>query len=611
MMHDAIPRRSAAFAWRLAVGLAATLLVASQASAGTFAATTWSDYRTVRSQVEAAQFLTRATFGPTKADIATLAEDIRRRGRRRALSDWIDAEFAKPPTYHRDMAYAMVADDGYTPTQAGVYVERYRQTAWWHTAVAGDDQLRQRVAWALSQIFVISEVGQASFSDTSPTYGHPGWIGPANYYDMLVDHAGGNYRDALTDVTLSPIMGVYLSHLKNRKADPAIGRFPDENYAREVMQLFTIGTRELSANGTVRLRRGRPVATYDNDDIKEFARVFTGLTNNGGAGFFSGRNFEQPMRMYEPEHDADAKALLRGATIPAGQPGLDDISDALDNLFNHPNCPPFVARLLIQRLVKSNPSKGYVYRVARAFRNNGQGVRGDMKAVVKAILTDREATNSCRRLRVRGPGGSLLGLEVRPRGTEFSSLREPVLRYTALMRAFDAASDYPTGRIMLESVSKTIGQSPYQSSSVFNFYLPDHTPQGTMMSYRASRRLANRQLVAPEFQIYTTVFANKLANLLHADIYDASVDRTIYNPLGQTPDAIAITLDFSEEETLAAADMDGLLAHLDLLLCSGTMSDAARAIIVDAIATESLGPQEQARLAIMLVMTSPDCAVAN
>ena len=595
-------------------GLAAlSALWTAPAEAGSFAATNWQDYRQIRAEVEASHFLSKATFGPTKAEIASLAADIRSKGRKTAFEDWIDAEFAKPATLHRPLVDQMVADDGYAMDEADIWIGRYRDHAWWENAIRGDDQLRQRVAWALSQIVVTSDKG-AGFNDRGlDRNGVPGWVGPTNYYDGLVNHAFGNYRDLLSEVTLSPIMGVYLSHLKNQKADPSIGRFPDENYAREVMQLFTIGTNLLSANGTTRYRGGNPIETYDNEDIKAFARVFTGLTYAGNPGFYGWRNFESPMEMYENFHDTDEKTLLRGTVLPAGQTGLDDVNGALDNLFDHPNCPPFIARRLIQRLVKSNPSKGYIYRVARVFRDNGQGVRGDMKAVVKAILCDRENINSIRRLRVRDVDGSLLGLEVVTRGTEYSSLREPVLRYTAMCRLFNVTSDYPTGRLMLSNSTRNMNQGPYDSPSVFNFYLPDFKPQGVLLNYEPSRRLPNRELFAPEFEIFTTVVANKMANQLDWDTSDGKIDRWVVNTNKTGLIEVDVFLDFAEETAIAETDdFDGLMAHLDLLLCTGTMSDRSREIIRDAILTEQyLGAENEAELAILLTLTSPDCAVEN
>ena len=599
----------------IALALAVIALATQPADAGSFAAPTYSEYRQVRTEVEAAIFLSRATFGPTKSDITALATRIREIGRLAAFDEWIETQFALPATSHRATAYQILADDGYAPGEPSIGVARYRQYAWWHIAVNADDQLRQRTAWALSQIFVLAGNGDG-FSTQLMSNGHPGWVGPVNYYDDLVDHAFGNYRDAMGDVAVSPLMGVSLSHLQNRKADPATGRFPDENFAREVMQLFSIGTTELSSNGTPRMRRGRPVETYTNAEVREFARVFTGLRYADAAGgsigpFVSPRNFESPMVVDPAEHDMGAKTLLRGTVLPAGQSGMQDIAGALDNLFTHPNCAPFVARRLIQRLVKSNPSKGYIYRVVRVFRDNGQGQAGDMKAVLKAILLDREAVNSIRRRGVRDAQGVFLGLLVTPRTQEFSALREPVLRFTAMMRAFDAASDYPGGWFMIEQSPKVMKQSPYSQPSVFNFYLPDHTPQGALMDYRSSRKLSNRRLVAPEFQIYTTDIANVMANQFIADLSDGKITRNLYHTNGR-PAQMTITLDYSEEKALAAAgDLDGLLSHLDLVLCSGTLSDGARQVIVDAMASENLSSDEEAMLSILLVALSPDCVISN
>ena len=599
------------------MALAAGVLSTQSVDAGSFAAPTYSEYRQVRTEVEAAIFLSRATFGPTKSDITALATRIREIGRLAAFDEWIETQFALPATSHRATAYQILADDGYAPGEPSIGVARYRQYAWWHIAVNADDQLRQRTAWALSQIFVLAGNGDG-FSTQLMSNGHPGWVGPVNYYDDLVDHAFGNYRDAMGDVAVSPLMGVSLSHLQNRKADPATGRFPDENFAREVMQLFSIGTTELSSNGTPRMRRGRPVETYTNAEVREFARVFTGLRYADAAGgstgpFVSPRNFESPMVVDPAEHDMGAKTLLRGTVLPAGQSGMQDIAGALDNLFTHPNCAPFVARRLIQRLVKSNPSKGYIYRVVRVFRDNGQGQAGDMKAVLKAILLDREAVNSIRRLRVLDETGALAGLEVQTRGTEYSSLREPVLRLSALMRAFDVSSDYPTGYLMMSSSNYNMNQAPYKSPSVFNFYLPDFKPQGAIQNYQASRRLPNRQLFAPEFEIFTTVVANKFANQCDWDITDGKIDRWVVNTGTTGLIEVDISFDFSAEYAKGeAGDFDGLLADLDLLLCTGTLSEGAKTIIKDALANEQwVSSTDKTELTILMTLTSPDCAVAD
>lgn len=246
-------------------------LMALPAYAGTFEVQSRSDAALMKRKVRAAQFLHRATFGPTIEQIDELAGRMRQVGVRRACDEWIEEQFAMPATLQQPVIEAMIADDGFTTTQDGVWIQRYRSHAWWDTALTSDDQLRQRVAWALIQILVTSESG-AGFNDQNAgnISGKGRWIGPTNYYDMLVSNTFGNYRDILGEVTYHPIMGVYLSHLRNRKTNGT--RFPDENYAREIMQLFSIGLYELQLDGRLKTTlQGELIPTYDNETIKELA----------------------------------------------------------------------------------------------------------------------------------------------------------------------------------------------------------------------------------------------------------------------------------------------------------------------------------------------------
>lgn len=604
---------------RLLIAAGLSLCMVS-AEAATFPVADQAELKILRNRIRASHFLSRATFGPTKADIDSLATRIGQIGYRRAAEEWIDAQFGLAEGLHEPLAEQMVLDDGFQATQSGINVSRYRQHAWWHNAIAAEDQLRQRVAWALAQIVVVSRSGSGFNFQGPGSQGQAQWLGLADYYDMLVRNSFGNYRDVLQDVSYHPIMGIYLSHLRNRKANPEIGRFPDENYAREVMQLFSIGVNELRLNGTVKTHRrgpqkGLPIETYTNEDIKAFARVFTGLGYGGGSNFWAPRTYDLPMEMYENEHDQEEKVLLNGTVLPAGQTGDQDVSDALDNLFNHPNCAPFIARRLIQRLVKSNPSKGYIRRVARKFNDNGEGVRGDMQAVVKQILLDGEARRSVRFRRILDesqlPKRVPVALEVYTRGTEWSRLREPVVRYAAMIRAFDPTNDYPTGRFMIQQQVNNLGQAPYYSPSVFNFYLPDHIPQGDLLGYEASKRIPGRKLFAPEFQILTSVIANRLPNRFRWDIVDQKVDYTLINNSTAGRIETDIFLDFADELALAETDPAALVDHLSVLLCQGTMSDQAKAVITAAITEESSNPEHRAEMAILTTLTSPACAIAE
>jgi len=367
---------------------------------------------TLTAQQEAARLLTQSTFGPT----FDLIDEVANIG----LENWIREQYEIEPHLLEPLYLEFEEELGPEPEENELHYSLFRWT-WWTRALAAEDVLRQRVAFALSEIFVIS-------METDELFAHQ--QGVANYYDMLLRNAFGNFRDLLFEVTMHPCMGFYLSHLRNRKANPSENRFPDENYAREVMQLFSIGLFELNQDGTRKVDPdGNPIPTYGNDEIREFAKVFTGLTFSGSNisldEFLYGEPvYTEPMEMFEPEHQPSEKRLLHGTVLPIGQSGMDDINNAIDNLFNHPNVGPFIGRLLIQRLVKSNPSPQYISRVTAAFNDNGQGVRGDMKAVISAILLDEEARD-------------ISYFDDPTHG----KLREPIVRYTHLLRAMQITSD--------------------------------------------------------------------------------------------------------------------------------------------------------------------------
>lgn len=303
----------------------------------------------------ASRFLAQSTFGANMEDIEATANQ--------GYSDWIDQQLEIPvglnlETYVDNMTADMYAQkvalgEDLSNVRARLH---FFHSAWWQYIMDSPDLLRARVALALSEIFVISEI---------PTL-RDEILGIANYYDMLLAHSFGNYKDLLTDVTLHPAMGVYLTHLNNPKSDPENNTFPDENYAREVMQLFSIGLYELNIDGTRKLQNGEPIPTYDHDDIVEFAKVFTGLTwfdeSRFGRSALDRHSYTMPMRMHEEEHEPGAKTLLNGFQVPNRTPvdGMADIDDAMQNLYEHPNVGPFLAYRLIQRLVKSNPTPAYV-----------------------------------------------------------------------------------------------------------------------------------------------------------------------------------------------------------------------------------------------------------
>ena len=417
----------------------------------------------------------------------------------------------------------------------------------------------------------------------------------AAYWDLLADNAFGNFKDLLLGITLQPSMGIYLSHLYNRRSDLSINRFPDENFAREVMQLFSIGLFELNPDGTRKLdAEGQPIPTYGNEQITEMAKIFTGLAlspESPGQGILWGDRGLQtrhlPMVLYEPEHEPGPKTLLGGFVVPDGQSGMQDIEMAIDHLFNHPNVGPFIGTYLIKFLVTSNPSPAYVARVSAAFDDNGSGVRGDMKAMIRAILLDPEARD-------------LTNLQ----DPQFGKVREPLVRWVHLGRAFHATSPSGTFRhfsaaqlepepILPTVESLFLAQFPFTAPSVFNFFSPTHQPIGP---------LTDADLVAPEMEII-----HAFTSIATVNAIDRAALQGTYL-IDYDPDAI-IPLDLTTEIGLASTDPELLLDHLDLILTYGTLTDATRTILRDAILPLSANPEQQARLALYLFMICPEYAV--
>jgi uncharacterized protein (DUF1800 family) len=440
----------------------------------------------------------------------------------------------------------------------------YRRFAFFENALTAPDQLRQLTAYALTQLFVVSETGVLG---NNP-------VGLSNYYDTLLAHSFGNYRDLLRAVTLHPAMGFYLSHVNNAKTDPVANTFPDENYAREVMQLFTIGLYELNPDGTHRLGPdGNPQPTYDNTDIREFAKIFTGLAYAGSADAAPrfGRNravLSAPMIMFDDYHESGEKYLLNNAVVPAGQSGIEDIEAAIDNLFNHPNVAPFVGKQLIQRLVTSNPSADYVARVSSVFADNGAGERGDLKAVIRAILTDPDVSASSR-------------------------IREPFRRFIAVNRALNASpmegSDIGVTGFFVQNAT---GQMVLSAPSVFNFYSPFYRPQG------------GQGQISPEMQIITedsvVGFINLMVQVLYTD-----------TPMHNHSELAEMRLDLSELELLVG-DTQTFLLQIERLFFAGTMSAHTHEVLVTALEeVAGLSAQERVKLLLYLALTSPDQAISE
>lgn len=493
------------------------------------------------SRIDAARLLAQASFGPTSvADI----DAVRNAG----IEAWLWDQFNAPVALHTsfvDMARerARAADPQMREKSAAEhmpYAAIWQQ--WLNPAAPMQGQLRARVAFALSEIFVISNIAP----DIKP-------YAMAAYMDMLNRNAFGNYRQLLEDVTLHPAMGYYLNMLRSEKGDPTKGTHPNENYAREVLQLFSIGLVKLNADGSQQLGSdGKPIPTYGEPEIKGFAAAFTAWSFGGEgnanaqmwwkASFNNDRNWVVPMLPFATRHSTGSKLLLDGQTIPAGGTPESDMKAALDCIFNHPNVGPFIGRQLIQRLVTSNPSAAYIARVAAVFANDGQGVRGNLAAVVRAILTDSEAR-----------GSDKIG---QPR---YGKLREPVIRFANFLRAMGARST--SGFIGVGDVDNSehpMGQSPLLAPSVFNFFSPNFRPSGPLTA---------ASLVAPEFQVTNEVTVVGSLNFFKNVIWQK------YYQGCDMPSDWKLTWNYNG---FSSADTEALIEQLELLFCCGQMSGTPR-----------------------------------
>lgn len=533
-------------------------------------------------KISTSHFLTQATFGPTPQQISALTGTN--------VSDWLLGEFQKSPSYNLDYVINFTnkpenRDNGHI-SYIGLQAPSY---SFWSNAIDGNDQLRQRTAFALSQILVISHNKEGS-----TLYKYPTTV--AHYQDILTRNAFGNYRDLLEEVTYSPAMGVYLTYWKNQKADPQSGRMPDENYARELMQLFTIGLEDLNPDGTPKGQE-----TYTLEDVAGLARVFTGLSLNSD-GFFrhignvNAQARYSPMKIF-PKHHSSLEKKFLGTTIPAGTSAEESIDTALDTLFEHPNVGPFVGRQLIQRFVTSNPEPAYVARVSAAFDAGsftlpngtkvGEGRRGDLKATISAVLLDPAARNQSNR-----------------DANTYGKVREPILRFTHWTRAFDAGRVAPRDRRDLLDVSgpNALAQHPFQAPSVFNFYRPGYLAPGTKSGAAG--------VTAPELQLVNASssagYANFISDFITIDPYRKNkAEKRSFIP------------DYTDELAMASKP-DALLDHLDLILTYGSMSAETRASILKVIESVPLtnendknydGPFTRVSMAVVMIMTSPDYLV--
>ena len=525
------------------------------------------------SDAEAVRFLTRSQFSVATADMTRLKDA--------GYVSWLDSEIAKPVSELAVAAYQRLGGEDFANDD--YFGTNFHTQVMWQQFLDSNDQLRKRVAFALSEFFVVSANGVDAV-----------WhgLGLCHYWDILNQYAFGNFRGLLEEVTLNPIMGQFLSLNDSRSEDTRSGRRPDENYAREVMQLFTIGLVQLNNDGSVKKdSSNNPIPTYSNDDVTNVARAISGWAWQGTAaerlnqepwlmpGYMKRQMTSDPAKMQytfanrQSEHSA-LEATFLGTTIPANTDAVAALKTVLDTLFNHANTPVFFSKQMIQRLVTSNPSPAYIDRIARVFSNNGSGVRGDLAAVFKAILLDDEALAAS-------------GLT----SQTFGKVREPFVRFVQWARTFNLKKP-ASGKYDLYDTSQqsnALGQMVFRSPSVFNFFRPGYVPAGTA--------IAANKLVAPEFQII-----NEIANIGYAN-YMHNVVTTKSNP-NLEPDYTA--------EIGIANDSTALTDRIDLLLTGGVLSQANKDRIkqaVDSITLPATNDTDarfnRVAAAIILTMVSP------
>lgn len=533
----------------------------------------------------ASRFLSQASLGHNYEDIKYVTQI--------GIEDWIDAQIK--------LAYVPF-DKAFKTNQKyarDILLKSYNRGeintfTFYSKVLTESDKLRQKMASALLQVFVISlQVAQIEASGYEAS----------TYYNIFYSGAFGNYRDILEKVTLHPMMGIYLSHFRNAQANYSQNTYPDENYAREIMQLFSIGLVQLNLDGTPKHdAEGREIPTYDNDDIREMAKVFTGLAGaqrvDGTDSRFENEsnqvNLALPMKLFPVEHDITEKTIINDIVLPANRPGPEDLEETLDILFNHPNVGPFMSIRLIQQFVKSNPSPAYVQRVATVFNDNGKGVRGDLSAVIKAVLMDPEA-RECEYMD----------------GPDSGKLLQPYERFTKLFCAFRLKT--PSGKVFFRDLdySGKLGQAFFNAPSVFNFYSP---------FFAEEKIIKPAGMVSPEFEIFNSVtsvayfnqmedrlkiiaFENKTKKDKDGNLVTNTKDKPVYN--------------FKEEiKVLNNEGIPALLSRLNLLLCRGQLSNRANSIIQNTLQqyqSKVSGYTADALVkdAIYFMVVSPDFIIQN
>jgi len=494
----------------------------------------------------AARLLDQATFGPTLADIQHV-EQV-------GIDPYLTEQFNTPTTLLPAIPDPPTGACNVTSLQICL------QSTWWQTAITGNDQLRQRVAFALSEIFVVSVNGANARS-----------IVP--YHNSLANDAFGNFSTLMKDVTLSSAMGLYLNMWDSDK--PGTGQIANENYAREFMQLFTTGINELNQDGTLKLdSNGNPIPVYTQAQVQAFARAYTGWTSANSDGsaptFYPNNytNYTHTMVPVESHHDTTAKILLSGTVLPAGQTAEQDVDGAIANIFAQSNVGPFVCRQLIQHLVASNPSPAYVSRIAAIFADDGSGVRGNLQAVIRGILEDPEARAG----------------DTDPTA-DGGHLRESILYLTDMIRSLGITNTSPTDDYgILGGYSSTLGETPYAATSVFNFFPPNFVIPGASVT-------------APEFSLENTGTA-----ILRLSI----VDQFLFNKVFETYVDLSATSAWgilASKTGNATTDAGNLVDALGILFMHGQMPAAMRTVIVNHVASLP-DIAQRVRVAIYLVITS-------
>jgi uncharacterized protein (DUF1800 family) len=486
----------------------------------------------------AGRFLDQATWGPTPGSIAELEK--------MGIAGWLEAQFTAKASDLPDqpiLGSSGNSNNNLAPVQAAFFAN----------TVNGPDQLRQRVAFVLSQIWVVSQ------TTVPPAYAFP------PYWRIFRDHAFRNYRDVMKAVTLSPAMGKYLNMANNNKANASKGTAANENYARELMQLFTLGLTELNPDGSPVLDSGKnPVPTYNQAEVTQLAKMLTGWTYPTAPGVAAKTNnpayYLGRMFAVETEHDTTSKAIFNNLTIPAGQTAEQDLDTLFDDLMKQPTMAPFVSQQLIQHLVTSNPSPAYIQRVSQVFT----GTDGDMRAIVTAILTDPEAR--------AGDDASA------PANPNFGHLREPILFLASMLRGLNATVGAGNS---LNGYSEELGQNLFVAPSVFSYFSPQNRIEGG--------------LLGPEFQIYSTQTASDRANIVSAALY-GSLDKTT-------------TMDLSPFVNMAG-NVSGMVNYIGYVFVHGGMSAALTLAATDAANAQSTA-LAKAQAALYVVLTSNEYQVIH